>query len=847
MLQTNADRVFDILNKEKTKTAIELAEALSTNERSVMKIAHYLEEENILSIKYTYKGALLSFVESVYKNFSSANKDELITILREFKKNNNVEEAKKLMDNLFEFCRTQKDPQLNNMYKEIFTVYREEFSKIFKSMKEGEGGEPAGPIKEIESYKVWYQTIVTDVHIVKNELEPVPFYNVKPISVQSTTEIILEKIKETIISALDYEKIFHSSADHQQLIRETFKTRIMKELIEVFPDLSNEDRQVFVNYLLITSIGLGDVEFLLKDANLEEIVINNAYEPVWVYHKGHGWLKTNIVLGKESKIRHFATIGGRIVDKNITNLEPLLDGHLESGDRFNATLAPISSKGNTITIRKFAEKPWTIVDLIKIGSISIEAAAIVWLVVQYEMSFLIVGGTGSGKTSTLNVFSVFIPPNQRIISIEDTRELLLANTLHWVAMQTRPANPEGKGEVTVLDLIVNALRMRPDRILFGEIRRKAEAETLFEAMHTGHSAIATFHSNNAEEALSRLTNPPIDLPKLMLSSLSFIMVMNRNRRTGKRVLLQFAEVTPEGEFRVVKKFNYKKNVMETLADYKYLYDNLELYAGLTHEEVNADLKEKEAVLKRFSDLNINDTHELGMLLSKYYTNKDIFYSELEKREKDAKMKPKERPVIRDEHIKAKKKEPTKESHVEEPLKEESSGKKGDAGPVHINASKIVISGQTEAPSQKIEKIEPMKVEQPEKHHSKHHKPVKTHIMSSEKVAAAKKPPKHKGTVHADVSSSPRPGHKEKSPARHEDKHVHKHDDQPIEDSGKRPKLPGKDTEDQFSLPDLPSFEEGHAVKKEDKPKKSHYNKLVSDLDEMYDNLSSIEIGDDNKT
>ena len=121
---------------------------------------------------------------------------------------------------------------------------------------------------------------------------------------------------------------------------------------------------------------------------------------------------------------------------------------------------------------------------------------------------------------------------QRIISIEDTRELTLPVSLHWVPMETRLPNPEGKGEVTMLDLVVNSLRMRPDRIIMGEIRRKREAEVLFEAMHTGHSVYATLHANDVDETIARLTNPPIDVPKQLLSSVNMLAVMNRNRRTG---------------------------------------------------------------------------------------------------------------------------------------------------------------------------------------------------------------------------------------------------------------------------------------------------------------------------
>jgi archaeal flagellar protein FlaI len=258
-----------------------------------------------------------------------------------------------------------------------------------------------------------------------------------------------------------------------------------------------------------------------------------------------------------------------------------MDAHLKTGDRVNATLSPISTKGNTITIRKFAEDPWTMIKFIEMRTISAEGAALVWLAVQNELSILIAGGTGSGKTSMLNGISNFLAPNQRIISIEDTRELKLIKLLHWVPLETRLPNPEGKGGITMLDLLVNSLRMRPDRIFVGEIRRKEEAQVLLEAMHTGHSVYGTIHANNAEETVTRLTNPPIDIPKGMLSSLSMILVQNRNRRTGKRRTIQIAELTKTGDPRILMQYNALKDKLEKVNESQEIFKTISLYTGMT--------------------------------------------------------------------------------------------------------------------------------------------------------------------------------------------------------------------------------------------------------------------------
>ena len=360
----------------------------------------------------------------------------------------------------------------------------------------------------------------------------------------------------------------------------------------------------------------------MDDANLEEIAINDAEDPVWVYHVKFGWLKTTIMLSSEDQIRHYATMIGRRVGRQITILDPLMDAHLKGGDRVNATLEPISVAGNTITLRKFAAKPWTITDFIQDNTISPEAAALIWLGVQYELSTLISGGTATGKTSMLNVVANFFPPNQRIISIEDTREVQLPKFLHWVPMVTRLANPEGKGEVSMLDLLVNSLRMRPDRIIVGEIRRKREAEVLFEAIHTGHSVYATVHANDTRETITRLTNPPIEIPKTMLPAISMIVVQYRNRRTGVRKTFQIAEILPDSEPNVLIQLDIRKGVLKKVANSKALMGTIEMFTGFTRSEISKSLIEKEIILKWLVRQKVNTVDSVGRVMAEYYTNKD---------------------------------------------------------------------------------------------------------------------------------------------------------------------------------------------------------------------------------
>lgn len=474
---------------------------------------------------------------------------------------------------------------------------------------------------KLDSYKVEVGQMIVSVDITLKEKDFVPQYSISILNISPITNIILEKLKEDFVTKVTAGTVQVSESEGKEAIQQKFKKEIQFLIKKYFPNIDKRNSDLLVAYVMRENIGLGNIEILLKDKQLEEIVVNNSTEPVWVYHKKYGWLKTNIRIPSEARIRHYSTMIGRDIQKEITVLKPLLDAHLTTGDRVNATLYPISTKGNTITIRKFSEKPWTITDFIKNQTITYDAAALTWMAVQNELSMVIAGGTGTGKTSTLNVVCNFFPPNQRIISIEDTREITLPENLHWVPMETRMPNPEGKGEVTMLDLVVNSLRMRPDRIVVGEIRRQREAEVLFEAMHTGHSVYTTIHANDARETMVRLTNPPINIPKMMLPAVSLILAQTRNRRTGIRRTFQIAELTETGDPRVLYQYDYKTDQFNQIREWTRLMETLNLYTGLTPQEIKNDLEEKKSILRELVKNNVTDIHQLGFFFAKYYTGR----------------------------------------------------------------------------------------------------------------------------------------------------------------------------------------------------------------------------------
>ncbi|MBW2966931.1 type II/IV secretion system ATPase subunit [Candidatus Woesearchaeota archaeon] len=486
----------------------------------------------------------------------------------------------------------------------------------------GAAGEGSAGGQVIDEYTFKSAEIPVRVTVKRMREEYVPIYDLNISVISKATQLILERIREEIIKAVNLGMIELRDLKRRGVVEEKFQTTIQSLIEKYFPDANDNERTFMTTYLIQRSLGMGNLEILNDDRFLEEIVINSSTEPVWVYHKKHGWLKTNVLIDKENQIKHYATTIGRKVGRQLSVLEPLLDAHLAEGDRVNATLFPISTDGNTMTIRRFSRDPWTITHFLESKTISANAAALIWLGIQYELSAIIAGGTASGKTSTLNVLANFFPPNQRIISIEDTRELQLPKFLHWVPLSTRLPNVEGKGEISMGDLLVNSLRMRPDRILAGEVRRKREAETLFEAIHTGHSCYATFHANDAHETINRFTNPPIEVPKTMMPAISMIINQFRNRRTGLRRTFQVAEILPDCTANVLMQYDPKRDVITTKNKSRSLFQTLQLFTGNSPAEINRDIAEKEVILKYLVKQQLKGVNSVGKFIAEYYTNKE---------------------------------------------------------------------------------------------------------------------------------------------------------------------------------------------------------------------------------
>ena len=311
--------------------------------------------------------------------------------------------------------------------------------------------------------------------------------------------------------------------------------------------LTGRQREGLVQAVLHELVGLGPLEPLLEDETVTEIMVNG---PARIYVEQGGRLTlTDICFDDEAHLRRIierilAPLGRRADESS-----PIADGRLADGSRINIILPPLSVRGPILTIRKFARTPLLVSDLIRLGTLTVQASEFLRGCVEKRLNILVSGGTGSGKTTTLNALSSFIPSGERIVTIEDAAELQLQQA-HVVTLESRPANLEGRGEVTIRQLVKNALRMRPDRLLLGEVRG-GEALDLLQALNTGHDgSLSTIHANSPRDALSRLETLTLmagaDLPlravREQVASAVQLVVQQQRFPNGSRRVTHLSEV-----------------------------------------------------------------------------------------------------------------------------------------------------------------------------------------------------------------------------------------------------------------------------------------------------------------
>lgn len=382
-------------------------------------------------------------------------------------------------------------------------------------------------------------------------------------------------------------------------------------------------------YIIRDFIGFGKIDPLMRDPLIEDISTDGVNIPLYVWHRVYESLPTNITFSSSSELNSFVVRLAYLSGKNVSIASPILDASLPDGSRIQITYGKeITRRGSTFTIRRFKADPLTITDLIKFNTLSSKMAAYLWYLIENRASVMVAGGVASGKTTILNGLSIFIKPEMKIVSVEDTQEINLPHE-NWIPSVVRAGfkvDESHSSTITLFDLLKSAVRQRPDYIIVGEVRGK-EAYTLFQAMATGHLGMCTIHAESVDSVINRLVSEPMNIPRTLVAMTDIILVMERtevNEKPARRIRLATeiyginktkGEIITKEVFSWNPKFDKFSSLQES--------PQLEMHKskmGLKDEEVLRELRSREIVLDWMVKEGIRNHLDVANVVREYYAN-----------------------------------------------------------------------------------------------------------------------------------------------------------------------------------------------------------------------------------
>lgn len=442
---------------------------------------------------------------------------------------------------------------------------------------------------------------------------------------------ILTLIKETLEKTLEYEWDKLSVMDKKTYLTKSVDSFIKSRGMSIEP--ISKDKITY--FIARDFVGYGPIDALINDTHIEDISCDGVGIPLFVFHGKFESIKTNIVFQDENTLNSFVINLGQRCGKQLSVSNPILDGTSSEGHRVQATYArEVTTRGASFTIRRFKEKPFTPVELIKYGTASPEIVAYLWLSVEHGESAIICGGTASGKTATLNAMALFIPPGAKIVTMEDTREINLPHD-NWIPGTTRSGvgerGPDGKaaGEIDMYDLVRAALRQRPNYIIVGEVRGK-ETYTMFQAMATGHTTFSTMHADSVKGMVNRLENPPINCPRILLTALRNVIIqtharvgMDMVRRIKQLIeIVGFEPETNELISNTVYEWDQATDKF-IFKGHSFLFDKIMEMKNLTHEELLQEFERRVDIVKYMVAKDISDHRDIWALIREYYKDPKV--------------------------------------------------------------------------------------------------------------------------------------------------------------------------------------------------------------------------------
>ncbi len=444
-------------------------------------------------------------------------------------------------------------------------------------------------------------------------------------------EELLNLIKMTFEKTLDYEWEKLDVMNKKSYLEKSVDSYIKSRGIRIEP--ISEDKMKY--YIARDFVGYGPIDTLMNDGHIEDISCDGVGIPLFVFHSKFESIKTNIVFADENTLNSFVISLGQRCGKQLSVSNPILDGTTPEGHRVQATYArEVTTRGASFTIRRFKEKPFTPVELIKYGTASPEIVAYLWLSVEHGESAIICGGTASGKTATLNAMALFIPPAAKVVTMEDTREINLPHE-NWIPGATRSGSgergPDGKaaGEIDMYDLVRAALRQRPNYIIVGEVRGK-ETYTMFQAMATGHTTYSTMHADSVKGMVNRLENPPINCPRILLTALRNVIIQT-HARVGMDMVRRIKQLIEIVGFEPETNELISNTVYEwdqgtdkfVFKGHSFLFDKIMEMKNLTHEELMQEFERRVDIVKYMVAKDLQDHTDIWALIRQYYKDPKV--------------------------------------------------------------------------------------------------------------------------------------------------------------------------------------------------------------------------------
>ncbi|NYT12454.1 MAG: type II/IV secretion system ATPase subunit [Methanomassiliicoccales archaeon] len=435
---------------------------------------------------------------------------------------------------------------------------------------------------------------------------------------------LLEILKSALVMTLNL--VEKKTLEEKEKLLASAMDLLLKDFGVTLHPLS---RERILYYLKRDFIGFGVIDVMMIDPNVEDASCDGVNIPLYIFHRKYGSIRSNIIFEKEEELDSFVVWLAQKSGKHISVADPLLDATTPDGSRLNATLGKhVTKRGSSFTIRRFKENPFTPVDLLKFKTMSTDMMAYLWTATEYGSSMLVCGGTASGKTTTLNAVLLFIPPQMKIVSIEDTRELNLPHE-NWIPGLTREgfggkASGSGGGSIDMFDLLTASMRQRPQYLMVGEVRGK-EAYVVFQAMATGKTAYSTFHAEDVQAMVHRMENDPINLPRALMTALDIVLLQAQVKvgtKMTRRVksLTEIVGMDPETS-ELITNSVYSWNPADdtfNFSGHSYVYEKVRTIRNWSPREMEREIKRRVDILDYMKLTGVDNYRQVAKIVSAYY-------------------------------------------------------------------------------------------------------------------------------------------------------------------------------------------------------------------------------------